>query len=497
MFDGTLGDWNTSPVSFDLKEGINPYHSRAYPIPKIHSDTVKKEVERLVKLGVLKWQPLSEWASPSFLQPKKNGTIWFLSDFREVHNRLIRKPFPLPKIITVLQEMEGFSYATALDLNMGYYTIRLDTDASRICTIIFPWGKYSYLRLPMGIAGSPDIFQEKMSELMGVLEFVSTYLDDLLIISKTTLEDHLEKLRQVLSKLREAGLRINAEKSKFCALETEYLGYVLTRNGILQPEKIRSILALIPPRNVKELRSFLGMVQYYCDMWKKRSKMLAPPTDLVGECGHTKTTIAKGTKKRSWHWDNVHQEAFDAIKSTIAKDLVLAYPDFTKAFDIFTDTSAKQLGSVITQSNKPIAFFSRKLSETQQKYSVTEIELLAIVETLKEFKGMLWGQQLAVYTDHKNLIQDALGLTSDCVYRWRLLLEEYGPEIIYIKGTHNTVADALSRLEFAQNLMILTKSWCKLTKHTHRISKTKHNDVMNHVFPNRNDKADIYPLTVK
>ncbi len=113
----------------------------------------------------------------------------------------MRKPFPLPKINTVLQELEGFTFATALDLNMGYYTIRLDPGASRICTIIFPWGKYSYKRLPMSVAGSPDIFQSKMSELMATLEFVRTYLDDLLCITKGYLEDHLENLRQVLIRL--------------------------------------------------------------------------------------------------------------------------------------------------------------------------------------------------------------------------------------------------------------------------------------------------------
>ena len=109
---------------------------------------------------------------------------------------------------------------------MGYYTIRLDHDASKICTIIFPWGKYSYLGLPMGIAGSPEIFQAKMSELMVALEYVRTYLDDLLCITRASLDDHLQKLRQVLTRLREAGLKVNARKSKFCATETEYLGYV-------------------------------------------------------------------------------------------------------------------------------------------------------------------------------------------------------------------------------------------------------------------------------
>eukprot|EP00804_Cyclotella_cryptica_P002116 CCRYP_006532-RA/>CCRYP_006532-RA protein AED:0.43 eAED:0.51 QI:0/0/0/0.5/0/0/2/0/172 len=144
-----------------------------------------------------------EWASPSFITGKQDGTVRFLTDFREVNKRLVRKPFPLPKISTVLQELEGFTYATTLDLNMGYYTIRLDPDSSKICTLIFPWGKYSYLRLPMGIAGSPDIFQAKMSTLMGALEFVRAYLDDLLCITKANLEDHLDKLKMVLTRLRE------------------------------------------------------------------------------------------------------------------------------------------------------------------------------------------------------------------------------------------------------------------------------------------------------
>jgi hypothetical protein len=161
-------------------------------VPKVHKETIIRELERLCQLGVLERQSASEWALPSFIIPKKDKTIHFLSDFWEVNKRLVRKPFPIPKISTVLQEMEGFSYATAQDLNMGYHTIRLDPDASKMCTIIFPWGKYSYKRLPMGIAGSPDIFQGKIRELMESLEFVRVYLDDLLCISKFSLEDHLK-----------------------------------------------------------------------------------------------------------------------------------------------------------------------------------------------------------------------------------------------------------------------------------------------------------------
>jgi hypothetical protein len=137
------------------------------------------------------------------------------------------------------------------------------------------------------------------------------------------------------------------------------------------------------PNNVKELRHFLGMVQYYRDMWVRRSEMLAPLTDLVGGCGETKTTRMNKTKKKPWRWDPIHQqEAFDNVKAAIAKETVLAYLDFSKPFEICTDASSTQLGAVITQDNKPIAFFSRKLSKMQQNYSVTDFELLTIVETL-------------------------------------------------------------------------------------------------------------------
>ncbi len=149
------------------------------------------------------------------------------------------------------------------------------------------------------------------------------------------------------------------------------------------------ILKLKPPNNVKEVRHFLGMVQYYRDMWAKRSEILAPFTDLVGECGKMKTTNKNKTKKKPWQWDPIHQQVFDNVKAAIAKEVVLAYPDFLKPFEICTDASSTQLGAVIAQDNRPIAFFSRKLSEMQQKYSVTKIELLSIVEILKEFKGML------------------------------------------------------------------------------------------------------------
>ena len=163
----------------------------------------------------------------------------------------------------------------------------------------------------------------------------------------------------VLMRLRDAGLKVNCAKSTFGIQECEYLGYILSRDGIRpQPKKVKAILAIEPPKSVKMLRSFLGIVQYYRDLWEKRSEMLAPLTDLVAECGVTKLTTKKGLKKKvtPFYSNETHQKAFDDVKKTIARDVILAYPDYSDEFVIYTDASTRQLGAVITQNNRPISF---------------------------------------------------------------------------------------------------------------------------------------------
>ena len=145
-------------------------------------------------------------------------------------------------------------------------------------------------------------------------------------------------------------------------------------------------------------------------------------------------------------WTEIHQKAFEDIKKGMTQETILNYPNFNEVFEIHTDASDRQLGAAISQNKKPLAFYSRKLSSAQRNYTTTEQELLSIVETLKEFRNILLGQRIKVFTDHKNLVHESELKTSQRVMRWRLLLEEYGPEIVYIKGPKNVVADALSRL---------------------------------------------------
>ena len=439
IFDGTLGEWKTEPVEFELKEGAKPHSQRFYPMPHIYKETFKKEIKRLVRLGVLEKVNESEWGSPTFIIPKKDNTVRVISDFRRLNTKIKRKPYPLPRISDTLQNMDGFTYASALDLNMGYYHIVLSPEAADMCTIVTEFGKFRYKRLPMGVAGSPDIFQAKINELLGDIDGIKAYIDDVLAIGKGSFEQHLQQLEEVFRRCEKHNLKLNAEKCSFAVSEIEYLGYIITKEGIKpDPKKVAAIQNMTRPTTVTEVRRLVGMVQYYRDLWEKRSHVLQPFTDLSG-----------GKKGAKIKWTEELEEAFAKVKQMVCKETLLAYPDWSLPFDIHTDASDYQLGAVISQRGKPIAFFSRKLNSAQKNYTTTEKELLSIVECVKEFRNILYGYPITVYSDHKNLVHAATMSQSQRVMRWRLILEEFGPDIKHIKGEENIVADAISRLPTA------------------------------------------------
>ena len=258
LFNGELGDWKGTAIKLEVQENAKPFHSRAYPVPQIHERAMCIEVQCLIALGVLEECNDSEWGAPTFILPKKDGRIPCISDFRQLNKHLRRNPFPLPKIQDMLLKLKGFTYASALDLNMGYYTIHLDPDAQNYCTIVLPWGKYKYKWLPMGLSGSADIFQEKMSHLMRGLEFVRCYIDDVLITTSSDFKDHLNKLELCLDQVEKAGLKINPDKYFFGRTEIEYLGYWVTKKGIQpQMKKVDSILEMTEPKNKNNLEALL------------------------------------------------------------------------------------------------------------------------------------------------------------------------------------------------------------------------------------------------
>ena len=439
LFTGELGEWPDEEISVTLRPNTVPYHcQRPIRIPHIHMSTLRKEIDRLVAIGVLEevnGMEAGPWCAPSFIISKKDNRVRFITDFRELNKCIYRRPWPMPHIMDLLQDIGKYRYVTALDLSMGYYHFRLSDALADLSTFMLPFGLYRYRRLPMGLNVSPDLFQERLSKLFADLQYMKVYLDDLLIFSNGSYEDHLAKVDEALRRLKSKNLAVNALKSFWAVEEVDYLGFRLTPNGVLpQPKKVQSILAMTRPTSRKQLRRFIGMVNFYRYMWRKRSHVLAPLADLT-----SKTT--------PFLWKPVHQHAFDTMKAIIAKEVLLSFPDYSQRFQLYTDASDTQLGAVLRQGDKTLAFFSKKLTKAQLNYGVGEKEMLSVVEALREFRTMISGYPIDVFIDHKNWSHDSK-IKNARVLRWPLLLEEYDLTFKYIKGEKNIVADSLSRLPF-------------------------------------------------
>jgi len=314
---------------------------------------------------------------------------------------------------------------------MMFYTFELDDASKKLFTIATPFGHHECQRLRMRCCQSPDVAQEIMESVLSDIPEIEVCIDDVGIFTKTW-EDHLRVLDVVLTRLQQNNFIVNPLKCEWAVQETDFLGHWVTPTG-LKPwhKKIEAILELERPQNITQVRSFIGAVNFYRDMCPKRSHTMAPLHELTGA--------------KSFRWEPKHQEAFDTMKSIVVWDACLRCPDHNKPFEAHTDASDRQLGSTIMQEGKPVAFYSRKLNAAQRNYTTMEKELLSIVETLREFRTMLYGcKELHVYTDHKNLT--FANLNSQRAMWWRLFVEELFPQFHCIKGSDNILADALGRL---------------------------------------------------
>jgi hypothetical protein len=274
LFQGTQGCFKGEPITLELLPNSKPYFSKPYSIPKAYMEVTKGEIDRLETIGLLTRVQSAEWAAPTFVIPKKNGTVRIITDFRMLNACLKRKPFPMPKIPEIFRGMEKFKYATTLDLNMGYYSMPLDDDSKALCVTVLPWGLYQYNAHPMGIKPATDIFQERMSSLFYDLRQIVVYMDDLKALGFLDFDDHLHLLHEVLRRLLNAGFQVNPEKCHWFAHQVQYLGFNISREGISpQKDKIQGILNMSAPKNQKEVRHFVGLVNFYRDLYPRRAEI--------------------------------------------------------------------------------------------------------------------------------------------------------------------------------------------------------------------------------
>ena len=284
MFDGTVGNWDTVPVNLELKPGSKSFNSKYYPVPRINKKTFHKEIKSLVEIGVLATVQKIQYGTPVFIILEKKGTARFITEYLRLNQQLVRKPYPLPRIVDTMQQLEGFRCAIELDLNMGYYTIRISPASQDMTIIVTEFGKFRYNCLPMDMCDLGDIFQAKVDKVLSDIEVTKMYIDDILVLRKGCFSNHIGHPRMIFGRLQIAGLKVSAPKCSFGLKDLPYLRYVITRKCIKpDPNKVQGIMDLGRPATTTENRALIGMVHFYRDMWRSWSHILAPLKEAASD----------------------------------------------------------------------------------------------------------------------------------------------------------------------------------------------------------------------
>lgn len=422
-----------------------PVHTKSYRYPYIHRDEVRDQISKMLSQGIIRPSE-SAWSSPIWVVPKKADASgkakWRLVvDFRKLNEKTYDDKYPIPNINDVLDKLGNCQYFTTLDLASGFYQVETDPIDIPKTAFNVENGHYEFLRMPMGLKNAPSTFQRVMDNVLKDLQnsVCLVYLDDIVVFS-TSLQEHIINLEKVFERLRESNFKVQLDKSEFLKLETSYLGHIISRDGIKpNPDKITAIQNYPIPTTPKEIKQFLGLVGYYRKFIPDFAKVTKPLTQCL-------------KKGRKIVINSEYTQSFEKCKALITNDPILQYPDFTKDFILTTDASNVALGAILSQgtigADKPVCYASRTLNESEINYSTIEKELLAIVWATKYFRPYLFGRKFKIVTDHKPL-QWVMNLKepNSRLTRWKLKLSEYDFTVIYKKGTSNTNADALSRIQ--------------------------------------------------
>lgn len=430
--------------SISVREDVEPVAvSAPRRVAAARIEPLRKELNRMEKLGVISKveEPLS-WCSPCLVVPKKNGDIRLCIDYTRLNEAVRRAYHPLPVTEEVLSKLGNAKVFTKLDANSGYWQMELDPTCRHLTCFITPFGRYICNRLPFGINLAPEVFQREMSKILEGLEGVVCQMDDVLVFASTK-QDHDAILTEVLSRMSKAGLTLNSEKCAFEQEEVTFLGHIVNKEGIrADPDKVKAIVNYPSPKTKKELRRFMGVVNYLGKFTAELSRCTVAMRELL-------------KKSVAWLWGPQHEEEFQRVKRLMVTTPILVPFDMNAQTRLSTDASSYGLGAALMQKSddswRPVAYASRAMSETERRYAQVEKEALAICWAADKFHFYLAGRQFQVETDHKPLVS-ILGTKELCrlplrVQRFRLKMMAYSFDIFHTPGDKLVLADMLSRNE--------------------------------------------------
>uniref|UniRef100_A0AAR5QHS1 RNA-directed DNA polymerase n=1 Tax=Dendroctonus ponderosae TaxID=77166 RepID=A0AAR5QHS1_DENPD len=392
-----LGRCTVSQHSIEIMPGVKPIKQRYYPVSPFKQKLIDAEIDEMLKLGVIE-PSKSPWSSPVCLVRKKDDSYRFCIDFRKLNSVTRKDSYPIPYISAILDRLRNARYISSLDIKSAFWQVPLERSSRELTAFTVPGRNlYHFKRMPFGLTNAPATWQRLIDRVLGVdLEnHVVVYLDDIVIISRT-FEEHLKVLALVFDRLKDAGLVVREDKCHFCKPEMKYLGYLVDAHGLRpDPEKVQAIVNITPPRNVTEIRRFIGTASWYRRFVPNFSSVLAPLTNLI-------------KKKVTWRWSEDCQRAFNSIKDSLISAPILTCPDFERKFVLQTDASHFGLGAVLTQTfddgEKVISYLSRSLTHQEMKLTVTEKECLAVIWSVEKLRHYLEGVPFEVITDHHSLL---------------------------------------------------------------------------------------------
>ena len=428
-----LGIYHPQEESIDIIPGSSPPNKPPYRVSQDQQEEIMRQVSELVDKGMAR-PSSSPFCSPVLLVHKKDGTYRMCVEYRALNKITIKNTFSVPRIEDLFDKLQGSIYFSRFDLKSGYHQIRIVPEDIHKTAFRTTFGLYEYLVMPFGLTNAPATFNWMMETLFRPhRSFTGVFFDDVIIYSKS-LEEHKKHLKVIFQVLRDNKLYVNQKKSEFFLKEIQYLGHIISHAGIrMDPSKLEVIKEWPIPKNLHELRSFIGMCAYYRRFIEKFSFIAGPLHDL--------------TKKNvKYEWTNKVNESFEKLKEKLISQPVLILPDLSKPFEVQCDACGHCLGAVLLQEGHVITYESRRLNEHEKNLGIYEKELLAILHALNTWKHYLLGTPFVLRTDHQSLkyflTQTKL---SDKQMRWANFLSQFNFNIAHIAGKHNQVADALSQ----------------------------------------------------